>query len=389
LSRKLGLGCLAIALVLALVELAAFAASFALEDLFDERAPVLARLDPAEQAAFAAQYGDPVLGWSRRGAGVSEDRDCLERRVVYTSDADGARVYPGFDPAQARVIAIGDSYTFGVEANDADAYPARLAARLGVAVANQGVAGYDPLQSMLLLERKADRYPAADTAVLAIMYEDVLRLVNRYRPTLHDARMLYAFKPYMEDGAVVPHPGARALDDPAELRRLVNDAYDHDFWARPPLRFPYTLSIARAVASNAFLLRDLPRELRKEGVPEFAFAFRSERIADEVVAFFERFAEVTAAHGLRPLVVFLPRSRFDTTSASRFIERERHRFPPGLTVLDAGAAPIDWSRYNLEVVDGDDLDICHPSAYGYDAIAEFVAGAIRAEGLSPNPTAAR
>lgn len=389
LTRKLGLACLGIALVLAVVEVAAFAATFALDDLFDERAPVLARLDAAEQATFAAQYGDPVLGWSRRGAGVSEDRDCHDRRVVYTSDADGARTYPGFDPAQARVIAIGDSYTFGVEADDADAYPARLAARMGASVANQGVAGYDPLQSMLLLERKADRYPAAEVAVLAIMYEDVLRLVNRYRPTLHDARMLYAFKPYMENGSAVPHPGERALNDPAELRRLVNDAYDHDFWARPPLRFPYTLSIARAVASNAFLLRDLPRELRKRGVPEFAFAFRSERIAGEVGAFFERFAALAEANGLRPVVVFLPRSRFDTTSASRFIEREGHRFPPGLTVVDAGSAPIDWSRYNLEVVDGDDLDICHPSAYGYDAIAAYVAGVIGAEALSPAPAAAR
>jgi lysophospholipase L1-like esterase len=33
------------------------------------------------------------------------------------------------------------------------------------------------------------------------------------------------------------------------------------------------------------------------------------------------------------------------------------------------------------VADGDDVDICHPSAYGYDALAEFVAGVLRDAGL--------
>jgi lysophospholipase L1-like esterase len=382
-ARTLGLAALAAVLVAALVEGLAFAASFALDDLFDERAPVVARLDATEQAAFAAQFGDPELGWARRGAGAQSEDDCQGRRVTYTYDADGARTYPGFEPAHARVVAVGDSYTFGSEAQDDEAYPARLAAQLGVAVANQGVAGYDPLQSALLLQRKAARYPEAQVAVLAIMYEDLLRLVNRYRPVLHDARMLYAFKPYMADGAVVPHPGARAFGDLAELRRLVDDAYDHDFWARPRLRFPYSLALLRSVTSHAFLLRDLPRELRKRGVPEFGFAFRSEALVREVVAFFGRFAAIAAEHGMRPIVVFLPRSRFDTTSAAGFIEREHARFPAGLTVVDAGTAPIDWDRYNLEVVHGDDHDLCHPSAYGYDAIAAFVADTIRRGGGLP------
>jgi lysophospholipase L1-like esterase len=381
LRRKLALVATGAVVVLAIVELLAFAASFALRNLFDERASVVARLDAGEQAAFAATYGDPVLGWSRHDAGVTPDRDCLGHDVAYTIDAGGARTYPGFDAGRARVIAIGDSYTFGIESADADAYPARLAARLGVPVANQGVAGYDPLQSELLLERTRALYPAAEVVVLGIMYEDVLRLVNGYRPILHDARMLYAFKPYMRNGVVVPHPGERALSDFAEVRRLVDDAYDHDFWARPRRTFPYSLALGRALASSHFLLRDLARDLRKWGVPEFAFAFRSPEIAADLVAFFDRFAAYARGHGLRPLVVFLPRSRFDTTSAARFVARERTRFPADLAIADLGEAPIHWDRYNLQVVSGHDLDICHPSAYGYDAIAEYVAALIDRDGL--------
>lgn len=385
LARKVAIACAAGLLVLAVLEGIAFAASFFLDDLFDGRAEALAGLDAAEQAAFAERSGDPVLGWARRGAAAQEDRDCLGRVVTYTSDASGARVYPGYAPHEARVIAVGDSYTFGSEAQDADAYPARLAARLGVSVVNQGVSGYDPLQSVLLLERVRPHHPRAALAVLGIMYEDVLRLVNRYRPVLHDARMLYAFKPYMAAGAVVPHPGERALRDPAELRRRVEAAYDGDFWAKPPRRFPYALAVARGISSHAFLLRELPRELRGAGVPEFAFAFRSQSIARELVALFEHFASSADRLGLRALVVFFPRNRFDTTSASRFVAAERHRFPPGLAVADAGEAAIEWSRYNIEKVEGDDLDICHPSAYGYDALAEYVAGVIRARGLLPGP----
>lgn len=365
------------------IEAVAFFASFGLGDLFDDRARVLATLDADGLRAFASEHGDPVLGWTRHGPARVDDHDCQGHPIVYTFDAAGGRSYAGFDAARARVIAVGDSYTAGAEASDDDAYPARLAARLGASVANYGIGAYDPLQSTLLLEQRLALHPDAEVAVLGVMYENLFRLVNGYRPVLYDDAMPYALKPYMAHGAVVAHPGSGVLEDFDAFLARARTAFDEDFWARPRRTFPYSIAVLRGVASNAFVFRELQSNLRKAGIPEYAMAFRAERFARELVGVLSRFDETARRHGLRPVAVFLPRNRFDTRSASHFLAAERGRLPPDLVVADAGTAPIDWSRYNLEVSDGDDLDICHPSAYGYDALAAFVAGVLHDARLAP------
>lgn len=381
-SRLVFAGALAGIAVLS-IEAVAFVASFALDDLFDDRQRVLAPLDAAGLRAFASEHGDPSLGWTRHGPARVEDRDCQGSPIVYTFDAAGGRSYAGFDAAHARVIAVGDSYTAGAEASDDDAYPARLAARLGVGVANYGIGAFDPLQATLLLEARRALHPEAEVAVLGIMYENLFRLVNGYRPVLYDDAMPYALKPHMAGETVVAHPGRAALDDFDVFLGHANAAFDADFWARPRRAFPYSIAVLRGVASNAFLFRELQSNLRKAGLPEYALAFRSERFTSALVGVLARFDAAARGLGLRPVAVFLPRNRFDTTSASHFLAAQAGRLPPGLVVADAGTAPIDWSRYNLEVSDGDDLDVCHPSAYGYDALAEFVAGVLRDAGPAP------
>jgi lysophospholipase L1-like esterase len=367
----------------ALVETAAFVASSALGDLFDDRERVIATLNAEGLRAFASDHGDPELGWSRRGPARVEDRDCRGNPVVYTFDAAGGRSYAGYDAAHARVIAVGDSYTAGAETSDDAAYPARLAARLGVAVANYGIGAYDPLQATLLLERQRALHPEADVAVLGIMYENLFRLVNGYRPVLYDDAMPYALKPHMAGGVAVAFPGPAALEDFDTFLAHASAAFDADFWARPRRAFPYAIAVLRGIASNTFLFRELQSNLRNAGIPEYALAFRAERFARELVGVLVRFDTAARERGLHPVAIFLPRNRFDTQSASAFLEAHRADLPADLLVADAGTAPIDWSRYNLEVSDGDDLDICHPSAYGYDALAEFVASEMRAAGIVP------
>jgi hypothetical protein len=245
------------------------------------------------------------------------------------------------------------------------------------------VGGYDPTQSLLRLDQEAARYPRAEVAVLGIMYENLHRLVNSYRPVLYDDARHYMMKPYMAGGAVVPHPGRAALEDVAVFERHARAAFDDDFWARPQRSFPYTLALLRGLTTNAFLFRELPHDLRRFGLPEFEWSYRAERFQRELLGAFEAFAGAARRHGLRPVVVFFPRSRFDTTSASRFLAERRDRFPADLVAADAGAAPIDWSRYNLEVPEEDGVDICHPSPYGYDALAGVVAETLREHGLAP------
>src|SRR5690606_40298619 len=86
-----------------------------------------------------------------------------DREVPVTTGAHGERA-PGWDAARAaagvRVLALGDSCTFGRGVPDEATWPARLEARLraagrDAAVFNAGVEGYDTAQELEVLRRRA------------------------------------------------------------------------------------------------------------------------------------------------------------------------------------------------------------------------------------------
>jgi len=92
----------------------------------------------------------PDPGWRSYGPQVREETNCLGKPVEYRYDAAGARLHDGFDAQKTAVLIVGDLYTNGDEVNDNETYPARLSKLLGVSVANHGVEGYGPTQSLLL-----------------------------------------------------------------------------------------------------------------------------------------------------------------------------------------------------------------------------------------------
>ncbi len=362
-----------LAMLLVLIEALGFSAGFLANDLFDQRDEAFARL--AERKMTGKQNADPVLGWEPIPSSEFVEPDCLGDEIVYQSAADGARNYPGYDPAAATVIVAGDSYAFGSEVPDPEAFPAVLAGMLGEPVANLGVGGYGPVQALLRLERHIDRYPGARAVVLGVMYENVHRMVNSYRPVLYDKTDVLAFTPYMHDGNLQPYPSADILQSEDMLRRQMTMAFDKDFWARPQHRFPYTQSLLRGFSSNYFLLRKVQKSLRKVGRPEYAMTFASADIQENLFSLLDRFAQVAEARELLGIVLFMPRNRLDTQSVQTLLAEQQSRLPPGLLVLDVAGADIDWARYNLENKAED--NICHPSEYGYTEIARHLAAALR------------
>jgi lysophospholipase L1-like esterase len=111
---------------------------------------------------------DPHAGYSLRPDYRNEVR-LPEYRVHIRVDEEGYRVPDAgpeaSSPGASRLLAIGDSFTFGVGVEAEEAYPARLAAELGDAdpgwvVRNGGVGGYGPLRSARLLRgRQAAWHP--------------------------------------------------------------------------------------------------------------------------------------------------------------------------------------------------------------------------------------
>jgi hypothetical protein len=288
-------------------------------------------------------------------------------------------VYPGYDAKAAQIIVVGDSFANGAEVNDTQAYPARLARILGVSVANHGVGAYGPAQSLLLLEQKLSRYPAAKAAILNIMYENIYRMVNSYRAVLYENAFDYGLKPYMAGGKIRPYPGPAALTDIKQFKVYANHAFDTDFWAKPVATFPYTISLLRGVSTNYFYFRRFQKHFRKLGFPEYFLAFRSEAFLSELFPLLEQYTRFAQQHALTPVLVFIPRNAYDTKSAASLIREQADRFPAGLVVGDVGMEDIDWGRFNR--INPESGDACHPSVYGYARIADYVAALLRNSGV--------
>jgi hypothetical protein len=92
---------------------------------------------------------DPVAGYSLRPA-VSVHYRSSEADVTFHTNSVGERIVPGYDQSKATnsMVALGDSFTFGMNVQDDQAFPALLNARYNkegapqYKVANGGVFGY-------------------------------------------------------------------------------------------------------------------------------------------------------------------------------------------------------------------------------------------------------
>lgn len=352
------------------------------DDLFDTRDQVLERLSEVDLANFRAKSGDPVTGWHSYGPSVREEDNCVGESIVYSYDAAGARTHEQFDAAATEVVIAGDSYTRGDEISDNDTYPARLSQRLGVSVANHGVGGYGPTQAVLNLQENMGRYPHAKVVVLGIMYENLYRMMNSYRPVLYGNSSNYTFKPYMQGGEIIPHPGGEVLASLDQFKEAAHNAFDNDFWAMPEPGFPYLLSLVRSFSSKNFYYRKVQKEFRKIGKPEYFLIFDSPEIKLNLVALLNQFTRISREWDVQPVVVFIPRNSLDISSAATFIEQQRDQIDADLIVGDvAEAVDVDWESFNLREKDSD--NICHPSPYGAETIAAYIEQLLRESGAWP------
>jgi hypothetical protein len=193
-----------------------------------------------------------VLGWTTRAGYASEDG-----RIHI--NAQGLRATRGYDElvprGVRRVIACGESFTFGEEVADGEAWAARLEALVpALEVLNYGVGGYGTDQALLRVSREA--HAPADVLLVGVMIENIGRNVNRYRPLWYPSGQPAA-KPRYVVGAhgleLVPQPFASqaefvaAVGDGSILARMG----EHEYWAASylPPWLAWSL-LARAVAAR-------------------------------------------------------------------------------------------------------------------------------------------
>ena len=126
---------------------------------------------------------DPQLGWTLR-KGLRGFRQFPGSTV--SSNSRGVRGVaehePGPHPGRLRIVALGDSFTFGEGVGDEQTYPQRLQELLGggAEVVNLGVHGYGHDQMLLRLREEGLRYQP-DLVLLGFYVDDAARNLLAFR----------------------------------------------------------------------------------------------------------------------------------------------------------------------------------------------------------------
>lgn len=124
-----------------------------------------------ERAAFEryVRLRDELLGWPAPSAFGGEG-----------FDVSGSRPIPAFPKIGSECISLyGNSFTYGAEVTDAEAWSNVLSKKIGCRVANYGVIGYGTDQAYLRF--RSNTKDAAELVILGIFATNLMRNVNQYQ----------------------------------------------------------------------------------------------------------------------------------------------------------------------------------------------------------------
>jgi hypothetical protein len=315
---------------------------------------------------------DPLLGWTSRPDATSADG----RVHINAAGARGRRESPARKPAGVlRVVAFGDSYTFGAEVADEETWCHLLErSRAGLEVINFGVVGYGTDQACLRYMHHAKEFEI-DVVLCGFMPKDALRNVNVYRPAYsHGARA--RTKPRFlirEDGALelLASP-ARSREHLEELMRtgaLLEILLEHDYWVRrapaayldSPL---FASSFARMLYARYENRRDVDGLLQDADSEPFGVT----------LAIVEKMARVAAARSQRFFFVVLPHAtavEADPRPWQPLAEAVRKK---GIPVIDCTDALMEMARDGALMMPGE-----HYTPAGNAAVARVLAARIAAD----------
>ena len=328
--------------------------------------------DLSDYEAYLARR-DELLGWITFDA----------RDVV---DASGSRPIPAFpDPARqpACVSLFGDSFTWADEVSDEEAWSNLLSKQLSCRVANYGVRAYGTDQAFLRF-RERQRGDPAGVVILAHLSENVVRNVSRDFDLLY-GNTKYGLKPRFglsASGELELQPLPRwTREEFAQVNEDPEAMLPGDVVLLPSFRFPYTLSLLRALQG--------PRLGTRLGVPYYARFYepdhpsRALAITAEILAAFCKEAQ---ARGQTPLVVLLP-THMDL---ARHREEGTWTYQPLREELERSGTPFyDVGPPLAEVFDSDGEEAIfaphhHYGAHGNAILARLVHEELARRAITPH-----
>jgi lysophospholipase L1-like esterase len=275
---------------------------------------------------------------------------------------------PAEKPPEQEVLALGDSFMFGLGVEDDETFPAALERALSVGrptrVQNGGVPGYNLLQSVTRLEETLTKV-APDAVVLGFLENDLHNVQGHDHTVARDGTLLPAAGSYRPPASVNPF---QALSGPWLWLQLHSAAFRLASFAAIRRRLAVSgdaeLAVLASEAETSPELGDrlLRGELDAETEPRFAAAGR----------LFARAIEKTRSAGIPLVLVVFPRPEQVASERLRGGSRRIAELArdAGLVVIDpTDALAAEPDRIGLYLFPHDH----HPSPRGYAVMAAEVA----------------
>lgn len=292
-SRRLLLGVIVAALVLAVME----SASYVFFRLARER--------------FALAQPEQYV---QRPEAVDALRRAYDRELGWTHHYDtpfGERPRPR-EYGHSLAMAFGDSFTHGDEVAHDETWPQALADLLEADVYNLAVGGYGLDQALLRFRQLPPRIQAP-LVLIAFELRNIDRVVNRYRPFLLPGTGIALPKPRfvlrggrleLRPNPVTTADGLERLADPAFVESMGEEDYWYSVARGPRLSFPYTrLLFDRSIWSQALAARSFLGEVAPRPDEDLWLVDGPRAL---YLAILDAFVAEVAKRGSRPVVVVLP-----------------------------------------------------------------------------------
>ena len=329
---------------------------------------------------------DGVLGWPS------------PLTTIENLDSSGARVSPAFPaPGSECVSLYGDSFTFGSEVNDEQAWGNVLARELGCRVANFGVGGYGTDQAVMRFT--ANTKDSSSITVLEIFADNLLRNVNQYRYFLTGGEK-FGLKPryVLHDNVLTisPLPKLSYSEFKKALANPQKSVWQHEFFLPdtnygPTIwRFPYTWSFTKLLLSKKFWTLAIDTVRRVPSWTDFYKDDHPSRALQTTVAIVEQFKKLADSRGKSPIVILFPSpasfTTFKNTGTSVFDPLTNKLQQKGITVIDLTKDFAGYLRDKTfcDIVTLHDACVGHFDPEGNRIVAEILARYIKLENHSPN-----
>jgi hypothetical protein len=283
--------------------------------------------------------------------------------VPYGWDAySGIRDTPSREPEDCGA-AFGDSFTWGEEVSDAEAWPYIVSRQLGCNVVNYGVGGFGSDQAYIKFETISPK----PKLVIFGVYQEMLRRNFAASWAFYAGRSESTIKPMfvIRDGALwrPPLPETNSITD-------IRNYHEHDRYYFPfKIGFPYFLSLLKVLYYDL----DMAAFDRRMLTNDFFTDIDSVRLETILL---DKTESSAAGKGQKLAVLFFPspdQAQAGIYPYKEFMDRYSARHPE-VCVIDPGPA-LTKAHHAMKAPNG------HFNTFGNAVIGETVAAALRTCGL--------